>query len=659
VRVIGFARRDGEAGPESYELKGTPCHQVIDSRSSHCVVEDARGLYPSDELFAEFAIESYVGIPLRDAFGRTFGLVCVFDDRPRRDTDKVLALIEWLGRRIGNEAGSLRTRRNLANSVRWMAPSQARDVFLNATAHLCEVLQVTTSLIMEWPEDQPGYARTMTLLHQGQRLETGDSQKPVALADTCFAGLELQDLLVYSEELASASPECAVLSGLGLNSCLAFAIKDHDGRKIGHLAVAHTGVLEPALVHSPVLALYLARVTAELERLATDRERAAIERSLDVKHKLESLGLMAGHVAHDFNNLLMAILGNANLAADQLDPESPGRKYLENIEAAATSAGDVVSQLLDYAGRKPTRASPLDVSQAVASASKLVALTRTPDVSIEYDLAEGLPLVEADPAQIQQIIINLVLNATESLHGQRGDIGVSVAQTELAERDIHRLILGRELSPGRYVEVSVRDSGAGMDDATLSRIFDPFFTSKPDGRGLGLSAVRGFVQGCGGGLRIRTQLGEGTELSLFLQPAEDSASAQPEMLPASTRARRILVVDDEALVAETTGVMLQSRGHEVEMALSCEEALACARSRSFDCALIDIRMPGIDGWTTLRRLRALQPELPAVMMTGYANEARATELMERFEVSVVYKPYKLAELEAALVNATESLENPV
>jgi len=198
-----------------------------------------------------------------------------------------------------------------------------------------------------------------------------------------------------------------------------------------------------------------------------------------------------------------------------------------------------------------------------------------------------------------------------------------------------------------------------MDDATLSRIFDPFFTSKPDGRGLGLSAVRGFVQGCGGGLRIRTQLGEGTELSLFLQPAEDSASAQPEMLPASTRARRILVVDDEALVAETTGVMLQSRGHEVEMALSCEEALACARSRSFDCALIDIRMPGIDGWTTLRRLRALQPELPAVMMTGYANEARATELMERFEVSVVYKPYKLAELEAALVNATESLENPV
>ena len=173
VRVIGFARRDGEAGPSGYALNGTPCHQVVDSRNSHCVVEDAKGMYPEDELFAKFAIDSYVGIPLRDGFGRTFGLVCVFDDKPRGDTEEMLALIEWLGTRIGSEAGSVRTRRNLANSVRWMAPSQARDVFINATAHLCEVLQVTTSLIMEWPEDQPGYARTMTLLHQGQRLESG------------------------------------------------------------------------------------------------------------------------------------------------------------------------------------------------------------------------------------------------------------------------------------------------------------------------------------------------------------------------------------------------------------------------------------------------------------------------------------------------------
>jgi hypothetical protein len=126
VRVIGFSRRDGEAGPDSYALNGTPCEQVIDSRNSHCVVEDARGLFPEDEIFAELAIDSYVGIPLRDGFGRTFGLVCVFDDKPRGDTEEMLAVIEWLSRRIGSEAGSVRTRRNLANSVLDGAESGAR-----------------------------------------------------------------------------------------------------------------------------------------------------------------------------------------------------------------------------------------------------------------------------------------------------------------------------------------------------------------------------------------------------------------------------------------------------------------------------------------------------------------------------------------------------
>lgn len=655
VRVLGFSSRDGLAGPEVYALAGTPCHSVIDSQHSHCLVSGAWELHPQDALFVEHHIESYVGVSLRDGFGRAFGLICVFDDKPRNDNQNILSLIQWLAARIGNEAGAIRTRNNLANSVRWMAQSRPEEVFVKVTTHLCEVLQVTTSLIMEWPEDFPGEARALTLLHQGDRI-VADSDARVSLARTCFAGLEQEDFMVISSSLGHRYPDCAVLGRLGLQSCLAVCIKDRHNRKLGHLAIAHSRGLEQELLQSPVLSLYLARVSAELERMASERERAAIERALGVKHKLESLGLMAGHIAHDFNNLLMAILGNANLAADQLEPDSLGHKYLENIEAAATSAGDVVSQLLDYAGRKPNRVSLLDVSQAVAAASRLVALTRAPDTSVTYDLAESLPLVEVDPAQLQQIVINLVLNAAEALNGNRGEIGISVGIKTLTHRDTQRLMLGRELAPGDYVEVCVSDTGAGIDDSTLARMFDPFFTRKPEGRGLGLAAVRGFVQANDGGLAITTEVGIGTRVSLYLQPAAGNVTPVRSLpLVAESQPLSVLVIDDELLVAQTAMEMLNGLGYQAQMALSCEEALALARRHSFDCALIDVRMPRIDGWTTLRRLRSIHPQIPAVMMTGYSNEARATELVARYQVGLLYKPFEASELVSALAEVTSSV----
>jgi signal transduction histidine kinase/ActR/RegA family two-component response regulator len=516
------------------------------------------------------------------------------------------------------------------------------------------VLQTTTSLIAEWPEDRPGEIRILTLLHEGVRQRPQPDQYH-RLSDTAFAGLRESKTLTISDQLTQLHPDCPVLGSLQLRGCLAVAIRDQEGRSIGHLAIAHSGALEQELHHSPVLALYVARVTAELERRVIERENAAMERALGVKHKLESLGLMAGHIAHDFNNLLMAILGNANLASEQLDPGNPGHTYIENIEAAATSAGDVVSQLLDYAGRKPNRVSLLDVSDAVREASRLVELTRDPSISVEYQLAESLPLVEADPAQLQQIVINLVLNAAEALGRRRGVIGIGVAEVSLQVKDIQRLIQGRDLAPGSYVEIQVTDTGVGIDEMTLQRMFDPFFSSKPDGRGLGLSAVRGFVQACGGGLSVTSKLGSGTSISLFLRPAVGKRVA---VVPAIIHHRGdrlpILVVDDELLVAQTAAGMLEALGFEVQMALSCEEALALARKKNYGCAVIDIRMPRIDGWTTLRRLRELCPELPAVMMTGYSNQARATELVAKFRVGMLYKPFEAGDL----VTAISEVANP-
>jgi CheY-like chemotaxis protein len=227
-----------------------------------------------------------------------------------------------------------------------------------------------------------------------------------------------------------------------------------------------------------------------------------------------------------------------------------------------------------------------------------------------------------------------------------------VAQVELQPKQIRRLIQGRDLAPGPYVEIRVTDTGVGIDEVTLQRMFDPFFTSKPEGRGLGLSAVRGFVQACGGGLAVTSKLGSGTRISLFLQPAAGKvASPLPVRIHRGNQKLSVLVVDDELLVAQTASSMLEATGFQVDIALSCEEALALVRERSYGCALLDVRMPRIDGWTTLQRLRALCPELPVVMMTGYSGEARATELVAKYGVGMLYKPFESADLIDAISTA--------
>ncbi|MCB1684630.1 MAG: hypothetical protein KDI31_09095, partial [Pseudomonadales bacterium] len=457
------------------------------------------------------------GLPLRDGFGRLFGLVCAFDDKPQSAPEDTLALLEWLTPRLGREAGVLRTQRNILNSVRWMATSSSEQVFTHAVAHLCEVLQVTTAFLIENSDEDPSSGVVRALLHRGNRLVDYEGTR-VEYSGRPFAQLSSEDRVCIPEGLPERYPGWGMVHRLGVQSLIVYGMRHPNGQPIGSLGVGHTRTLEPGVIESPVFSLYIARVAAELARLRDERERLEMERVLSVKHKMESLGLMAGHIAHDFNNLLMAILGNANLASEVLDAASPARRFIDNIESASLAAGEIVGQLLDYAGRKPSKPMLVEVSELVSSASALVELSHYPSARVVYELQPDLPRVETDPSQLQQVIVNLVLNAAEALGGKPGRIRIRTDLVTLQARQIGRLIQGRDLHPGRYVCISVTDDGVGIEEAALNRIFDPFFTSKKEGRGLGLSAVRGYVESSGGGLAISSRVGAGTSVRLYLQP---------------------------------------------------------------------------------------------------------------------------------------------
>ena len=252
------------------------------------------------------------------------------------------------------------------------------------------------------------------------------------------------------------------------------------------------------------------------ERRQTEAARLHFDAQLRHAQKLESLGVLAGGIAHDFNNVLMGVLANADFALDALGPTHPVRGAVQDMRDAAASAAGTTRQLLAYAGRAPIESRVVDVSQQVRETSNLLRLALPKTVQIHHELADDLPPVQADVAQLQQVMMNIVINAAEAYHGAAGTVQVetSTESLDLARKD--QLLGGEDLVVGRYVVLRVQDRGCGLDEETRLRMFDPFFTTKARGRGLGLAAVAGIVRSHGGAVQVHSTPGRGTTFEVYL-----------------------------------------------------------------------------------------------------------------------------------------------
>ena len=364
----------------------------------------------------------------------------------------------------------------------------------------------------------------------------------------------------------------------------------------------------------------------------TARVRAAgaqekMERKLLEVQKLESLGVLAGGVAHDFNNLLTAILGHTGLMRLALGETSPVLDSLGQIEQASQTAASLCQQLLAYAGRGQLNPAPVELSPLVRDTTDLLRVSVGNQARLQFDLAPDLPPISADAARIRQILLNLVLNAAESVGSREGVIKVATCRQRF-DHPVPGPGPGLELAPGDYVCLEVADNGPGLDAATQQRVFDPFFSTKGPGRGLGLAAARGIMRSHHGTLLLASQPGHGTRFTLVFPP-----DVQPAAPVKSGAARgcawrgsgSVLVVDDEEAVRSTAAQMIAYFGYEVTQAASGQQALDLARQRQnpFDLVLLDLTMPGMDGFATFAALRQLRPDQRIVVFSGYsAQDAR-------------------------------------
>ena len=388
------------------------------------------------------------------------------------------------------------------------------------------------------------------------------------------------------------------------------------------------------------------------ERDRAENERASLQAQLLQVQKLESLGLLAGGIAHDFNNFLTAILGGAGTARLQLPSESPARADLEIVISAARRAADLTRQMLAYSGKGRFEIRPVDVSQAVKEIASLLETTISKKVQMRLELAAGLPAIEADVAQVQQVLMNLVINGAEAIGEERGTVLVTTGAQEIDEQYAHSLF-SAEIKPGRYVFIEVHDTGVGMDDETRAKIFDPFFTTKFTGRGLGLAAVLGIVRSHGGAIKVYSTPGRGSTFKVFF-PASSRAALEVASKAPSFRGEGLaLLVDDDAGVRGASRRMFELMGFRVLEAANGRQGaeLFERHAREVRVVLLDMTMPEMGGEETFRELRRVREDVAVILTSGY-NEIEATRrFISKGLAGFLQKPFTPDELALKLAAA--------
>jgi two-component system, cell cycle sensor histidine kinase and response regulator CckA len=386
-------------------------------------------------------------------------------------------------------------------------------------------------------------------------------------------------------------------------------------------------------------------------------ERLRFERQVQHAQKLESLGILAGGIAHDFNNILTSILGNADLGLMRISPMAPARRNLEEIQKGALRAAGLANQMLAYSGKGKFELKSIDLSALVKEMAQLLDVSISKKATLTYDLADNLPAFEGDVNQIQQIVMNLITNASEALGIENGVIRLSTTSAFCDRTYLDTVSESLQASyeeplpEGLYVSLEVSDTGCGMDLDTQKKVFDPFFTTKFSGRGLGMAAALGIVRGHRGAVKIYSEIGKGATFKVLF-PVQGDAEVSPERAAEHEDVHQflqgglVLVADDEGTVCDIAREMLEEIGLTVLTASDGNQAVEMFRESvdKISFVLLDLTMPGLDGAQAFYEMRRLNPDVKVILSSGYNEQDVTHRFVGKGLAGFIQKPYTMAKL---------------
>ena len=402
----------------------------------------------------------------------------------------------------------------------------------------------------------------------------------------------------------------------------------------------------------------LAIVRDVTERKQAEEEKEKLQAQLLQAQKMEAIGTLTGGIAHDFNNLLTAIQGYTEISMLKLNEDDIVYKNLNEVKRASTRAANLTHQLLLFSRNQPVEMIPLDLNKTVKDMMSMVSRLIGEDISMIIDPEENLWTIKADPGNIEQVIMNLMVNARDAMPGG----GKVIVKTENIEVDENYCRLISSARPGKFVHLSIADSGTGMDKETIEHIFEPFFTTKrpEEGTGLGLSAVYGIILQHGGWVNVYSEPGRGSVFSIFL-PA---FSMQPQMTDVQRlsladfqgRGERILLVEDEEIIRNLNAETLKEYGYITFLAASAEEALEIfeRENQNFDLVFSDVVLPNKSGLQLLNELLSRNPEIHVLLSSGYNDEKSLWQIIQKRGFRFLQKPYSLSDLLRTIRETLES-----
>jgi len=380
------------------------------------------------------------------------------------------------------------------------------------------------------------------------------------------------------------------------------------------------------------------------ERKKTEEEKHKLETQLQQAQKMESIGTLAGGIAHDFNNILMGIQGNASLMLLKIDSEHPNYEKIKNIEKYVQNGTELTKQLLGFARRGKYLIKATDLNEVIKKSSSLFARTKK-EIRVHTELYENLWTAEVDRGQIEQVLLNLYVNAWQAM-SNGGDLYLQTKNVILNRSYVKPY----KVEPGRYVKISVSDTGVGIDKETQERIFEPFFTTKEMGRGtgLGLASVYGIIKSHGGYINVYSEKERGTVFTIYLPASEKEVLIEKKGAPAAPikGTGTILLIDDEKMIIDVGLELLEELGYTVLSAMSGQEAIDVFQKDqdNIDLVIMDMIMPGMGGGETFDRLKEINPEVKVLLSSGYSIDGQATKILRRGCDGFIQKPFNLNQL---------------
>jgi signal transduction histidine kinase/CheY-like chemotaxis protein len=416
----------------------------------------------------------------------------------------------------------------------------------------------------------------------------------------------------------------------------------HDNEKLENLILERTAELNAANEQLR---------TELVERGRVEEERLTLEKQFLHTQKLESLGVLAGGIAHDFNNILTSIIGNAELALIRINHESPAVENLRKIELASARAADLAKQMLAYSGKGRFVIENIDLNRLLEEMLHMVEVSISKKAALRLNLTRPLATVEADATQMHQVVMNLIINASEALGEENGTITITTDCMDCDRGYLDSIWPAENLPEGPYVVLDVADTGCGMDAETLTKIFDPFFTTKFTGRGLGMAAVFGIIKGHKGTIKIYSEPGKGSIFKVLLPADASYANTHINTIQSDGWKGNgtILLVDDEEIVRTIGSEMLQELGFDVIVANDGQEALDIfSRRNDIHAVILDLTMPRLDGEQAFNGLRIIRPDVKVIISSGYNEQDVTRKFDGKGLAGFVQKPYRLSVLRDTL-----------